>query len=185
MLRFHTPAHRTVRADFPHTALRLASLASTRWVCLASGVTPKTSPTSLTSRVLSVTAESLAELIGRCQSPDCWSLPVTCQKSGSFPRPALPGFVSSTSLSATPKRPGLLLTEFRLRDTTSHRWGFPCSDDLLLHACRRHYPGGTVGCCRYLVQRQRPSLKRRQVGFRVCPFRGLLSVHSRSGLHGR
>ena len=25
-----------------------------------------------------------------------------------------------------PKRPGLLLTEFRLRDTTSHRRGFPC-----------------------------------------------------------
>ena len=37
MLRFHTPAHRTVRADFSHTALRLASLASTRWLCLAFG----------------------------------------------------------------------------------------------------------------------------------------------------
>ena len=32
MLRFHTPAHRTVRADFSHTALRLASLTSTRCV---------------------------------------------------------------------------------------------------------------------------------------------------------
>jgi hypothetical protein len=36
------------------------------------------------------------------QSPDCWSLPVTRHKSGSFPPPALPGFVSNTSLSATP-----------------------------------------------------------------------------------
>ncbi len=69
-----------------------------------------------------------------------------------------------------PRRPSLLLTEFQLRDTTSHRWGFPCSDDFLLHACRRHYPGGTVGCCRYLVQRRRPSLKTRKVGFRLCPF---------------
>ena len=39
------------------------------------------------------------------QSPDCWSLPVTCQKSGSFPPPALPGFISSTGLSATPDDP--------------------------------------------------------------------------------
>ncbi len=62
---FPPPAHRTVRADFPHTALRLASLASTRRLCLASDVTPKTSPSSLTSKVLSVTAESLMELIGK------------------------------------------------------------------------------------------------------------------------
>ena len=34
--------------------------------------------------------------------------------------------------------------------TRHHRWGFPCSDDLRLHTCRRHYPGGTVGCpCRF------------------------------------
>ena len=57
-----------------------------------------------------------------------------------------------------------------MRATTSHRWGFPCSDDFLFHACRRHYPGGTVGCCRYPVQRRRPSLKRRQVGFRIILF---------------
>ena len=36
--------------------------------------------------------------------------------------------------------------------------------------CRRHYPGGTVGCCRYPVQRRRPSLKTRQVGFRIILF---------------
>ncbi len=54
--------------------------------------------------------------------------------------------------------------------TRRHCWGFPCSDDFLFHACRRHYPDGTVGCCRYPVQRRRPSLKRRQVGFRVFLF---------------
>jgi hypothetical protein len=57
-----------------------------------------------------------------------------------------------------------------LRATTSHRRGFPCFDDFLFHACRRHYPGGIVGCCRYLAQRQRPSLKTRQVGFRNFLF---------------
>jgi hypothetical protein len=69
-----------------------------------------------------------------------------------------------------PKRPSLLLTEFSLRATTSHRRGFPCSDDFLFHACRRYYPGGTARCCRYLVGRQRPSLKTRQVGFRDFLF---------------
>jgi hypothetical protein len=57
-----------------------------------------------------------------------------------------------------------------LRTTTSHRRGFPCSDDLLFHACRRHYPGGTARCCRYHVGRRRPSLKPRQVGFRNFLF---------------
>jgi hypothetical protein len=56
MLRFHTPAHRTGRADFPHPALRLASFTSTRRLCLISVVTPKTSPSSLAGKVLSVTA---------------------------------------------------------------------------------------------------------------------------------
>ena len=57
-----------------------------------------------------------------------------------------------------------------MRTTTSHRRGFPCSDDFLFHACRRHYPGGTARCCRYLVGRRRPSLKTRQVGFRDFLF---------------
>ena len=81
-----------------------------------------------------------------------------------------------------PKRPSLLLTEFQLRATTSHRRGFPCFDDLLFQACRRHYPDGTAGCCRCLAQRHRPSPKLRRVGFRHSPFRGLLGVHSRFGL---
>jgi len=57
-----------------------------------------------------------------------------------------------------------------LRATTSHRRGFPCSDDFLFHACRRHYHGGTARGCRYLARRQRPSLKRRKVGFRNSLF---------------
>ena len=84
-----------------------------------------------------------------------------------------------------PKRPSLLLTEFSLRATTSHRRGFPCFDDLHFQACRRHYPDGTTGCCRCLAQRHRPSPKLSRVGFRHIPFRGLLGVHSRFGLPGR
>ncbi len=54
-----------MRADFPHTALRLASPTSTRRLCLISVVTPKTSPSSLASKVLSVITYSLMELIGK------------------------------------------------------------------------------------------------------------------------
>ena len=69
-----------------------------------------------------------------------------------------------------------------MRATTSHRRGFPCFDDLLFQACRRHYPDGTAGCCRCLAQRHRPSPKLSRVGFRHMSFRGLLGVHSRFGL---
>ena len=51
--------------------------------------------------------------------------------------------------------------------------------------CGRHYPDGTVGCCRCLARRHRPSPKLSRVGFCNIPFRGLLSVHSRFGLHVR
>ena len=58
MLRFHSPPHQTGRADFPHPAFRLASLASTRRLRHSSGVSPTTSLSSLASKVLSVTAQS-------------------------------------------------------------------------------------------------------------------------------
>ncbi len=69
-----------------------------------------------------------------------------------------------------PRRPSLLLTEFWLRATTSLRWGFPCSDNFHLHACRRQYPGGTVGCVSLLPQRRRPSPLSGRVGFRITVF---------------
>jgi hypothetical protein len=55
----------------------------------------------------------------------------THPKSGSFPPPALPGFHGNTSLSVTPRRPGLSLAGFRL-GAWSHRWGFPCCLLILL-----------------------------------------------------
>jgi len=63
MLRFHTPAHQTGLADFPHPAFRLASLANTRGFCCISIVMRRTSPSSMASKVLSVTAKSPMELI--------------------------------------------------------------------------------------------------------------------------
>ena len=49
-----------------------------------------------------------------------------------------------------PGRPGLSLAGVRLRVTRSHRWGFPCCVGSPCAACRRHYPGGTPGSCRFM-----------------------------------
>jgi hypothetical protein len=50
----------------------------------------------------------------------------------------------------------------------------------LFHTCRRHYPGGSARCAfRSLPSQWQPSPHPHQL------FRGLLSVHSRYGLHGR
>ena len=98
---------------------------------------------SLTSRVPSVTAESLNGVDRHCQSPDSWSLPVTRQKSGPFPPPALPGINSTTGLSATPYGPACSSRSSgcETRPLTAGASRVPV--DSHLQTCRRHYPGGT------------------------------------------
>ena len=55
-----------------------------------------------------------------------------------------------------------------------------------LYACRRHYPGGTVGCSRCLLpQRRRPSPKFRRVGSRITFFEACSAFTARYGLHTR
>jgi hypothetical protein len=85
-----------------------------------------------------------------------------------------------------PPRPGLPLTRFRLEITLPTARASRVPNDFLLHACRRHYPGE-------IPQANVAPLTWRTAAFPVsqtgrlphCPFRGLLSVHSRSGLHAR
>ena len=56
----------------------------------------------------------------------------------------------------------------------------------LFHACRRQYPGGTSRCaCRSLPGQWQPSPTYRRGRLPHSRFRGLLSVHSRCGPHGR
>jgi hypothetical protein len=67
-----------------------------------------------------------------------------------------------------------------------HRWGFPCCVWSPLPTCHRHYPGRSNEACSLVpLHRLRPSLCNSQVGSCNCFFRGLLSVHSRYGLHAR
>ena len=65
-------------------------------------------------------------------------------------------------------------------DRPSRGSGWPCHAPVgasrvasisLLHACPRHYPGGTGRCSRHsLPDRWQPSLYNRRVGFRVTRF---------------
>jgi hypothetical protein len=58
-----------------------------------------------------------------------------------------------------------------LEITPLHREGFPCSDDSLLHACQRHYPGGIFQALSlFPLGRRRPSPKFRRVSFRDTRF---------------
>ena len=87
--------------------------------------------------------------------------------------------------SRHPGRPSLTLADRRLVGTPHHRRGFPCFIGLPMPACRRHYPGGTVGCiCRSLPQRWQPSPYSGQVGFRIQPFEAC-SAFTHYGLHAR
>jgi hypothetical protein len=69
--------------------------------------------------------------------------------SGSFPPPALTGFIGTTSLSATPVGPAC--------PSRASGWKSRAATDgvsrvvsvLRVFACRRHYPGGTPGSGRF------------------------------------
>ena len=64
--------------------------------------------------------------------------------------------------------------------------GFPCCTQPLFRTCRRHLPGGTVGCLRRsLPQRRRPSPKCRRVGFRIILFEACSAFTARYGLYAR
>ncbi len=59
------------------------------------------------------------------------------------------------------------------------------ASDSRVHACWRHYPGGTAGCCRSSRPAAAAFPIRKPGRPPHYPFRGLLSVHSRSGLRAR
>jgi hypothetical protein len=97
---------------------------------------------------------------------------------GPFAPPELPGFLATTDLSATSKRPGLLLAEFRLLVTRQHRRGFPCC---VRSPCACMPPPNTPAePCGACVARfpQGVGLPRFGVGSAsATSFRGLLGVH--------
>ena len=85
-----------------------------------------------------------------------------------------------------PRAPGLSLTGVRLA-IPGHALGSPVLRTLSLCTCCRHYPGTATGGLASLIppQSYQPSLIWPSGRPVHCPFRGLLSVHSRYGLHTR
>jgi len=113
-------------------------------------------------------------------------LPASVLNQGPFPPPPLRGFIGTAGLSATPQRP--------LRSSRITGWHLtpmpPCGASRVasvspVHTCRRHYPGGTAGISS-LTSPATAAFPVFQAGrLPHHPFRGLLSVHSRYGLHAR
>ena len=84
-----------------------------------------------------------------------------------------------------PRAPGLSLAGVQLA-IPGHAMGLPVFRALSLCTCCRHYPGAADGRrLRSLSQPYQPSPVRRPGRPARCPFRGLLGVHSRCGLHTR
>ena len=89
---------------------------------------------------------------------------------GSFPPPALPGFLGHTSPSATlTARPAPRGGPVRCVLTTDR--ASRVATVSLFHACRSQYPGETDRCARRsLPDRCQPSPFYRRVGFRITRF---------------
>jgi hypothetical protein len=64
-----------------------------------------------------------------------------------------------------------------------HRWGFPCCLQSPLLTCRRHYPGRLEEAVRSYSPPSSAFPKSAAGRLLHHEFRGLLSVHSRYGLH--
>ena len=177
------PAHRTGRADLPHPALRLASPQGTRWTanlgwCLA------TTPWRVINFRLAAELPRkppgtfrCCRLIANHQS----SAPSkACQKSGSFPPPALPGLIGRTTLSDS--RPARR-ARHGVGGATSGRNGPPPITRTTFPTCRAQYPGGSE---RVPMSVASPF---HDAAFPVSQagrhprfhFRGLLRLHSRYG----
>src|SRR5258708_22979912 len=83
-----------------------------------------------------------------------------------------------------PRAPSLSLTGFRLV-IADHALGLPVFRALSLCTCRRHYPGAASERIASLIFIQTYQSSPKGLSGRPahCPFRGLLGVHSRCGLH--
>ena len=110
---FPLPALRTGRAVFPHPALGQGSTEVKRGTVALRG-----SPPSDLERLN-------GRFLGLHHSPCPFPRRAASLNSGPFPPPELPGFLGTTSLSATPGGPAWP-SRASGWDLASHRWGFPC-----------------------------------------------------------
>src|SRR6266542_2285875 len=85
-----------------------------------------------------------------------------------------------------PRAPGLSLAGFRLVVAPTTPWGFPCCVRFPCVHAAATTPAQRLGVLfRSFTQPYQPSPKGSSGRPTHCPFRGLLGVHSRCGLHTR
>src|SRR6266404_4368144 len=164
---FPHPAHRTGRADLPHPAL-------------GQDLTP------LLSRATpSAVSEPFAEFIV-AQSPRSFTTYCVCLELRPLPSTGITRFQRYYEPLRHPKAPSLSFAGFQLVIALSTPWGFPCCVRFpCVHAVATT-PAQRLGVwIRSVTQPYQPSPKGSSGRPAHRPFRGLLGVHSRYGLHTR
>ncbi len=179
-LRFHTPL---IEPDVRISRIRLSD-----WfyrivhesTIIVRNATLSMILSSPSDKVRSETAECSTGPIRPTASIPTLGLFRHTRKSGPFPRPALPGVISTTSLSATPDDPACPSRESSWEPRPPIAGASRVACRFLFHACRRHYPGGTAGHPslgpppdkgkRHITLQQRPSPLLRRVGSHITRF---------------
>ena len=167
MTPFPHPAHRTGQADFPHPAL------GQDFTPLLLRATP------------SAVSEHASEFIGYPISRSFTTYCV-CLELRSLPSTGVTQLQRYYEPLRHSRAPGLSLASVRLI-IANHALGLPVFRAFSLCTYRRHYPGAASGPYRFahFIQTYQPSPKGLSGRPARCPFRGLLSVYSRCGLHTR
>ena len=124
----------------------------------------------MTSKVLSVTAQPLMELIGKANLQAVGLFQELARSQAPFLGRHYP---ASSVLQACPppQRPSLLLTEFQFESHDLSPLGLPVLpvDSSYTHAIA-NTPAGPVETCRSLLDQRRPSPSVLQVGSRIARF---------------
>ena len=166
MAPFPHPAHRTGQADFPHPAL-------------GQDLTP------LISRATpSAVSEHSSEFIG-CPISRSFTTYCVCLELRSLPSTGVTRLPRYYEPLRHPRAPACPSRASGWSSPTTP-WGFPCFVRLPCVHAAATTPAQRLGVLlRSFTQPYQPSPKGLSGRPAHCPFRGLLSVHSRCGLHTR
>ena len=133
----------------------------------------------------SAVSEHSAEFIG-CPISKSFTTHFVCLELRSLPSTGITRLQRYYEPLRHPKAPGPSFTVLRLV-VADRALGLPVFRALSLCTCCRHYPGAASGRITSLISSRcsKPSPKGLSGRPAHCPFRGLLGVHSRCGLHTR
>jgi hypothetical protein len=126
-----------------------------------------------------------SELIG-CPISRFLTAYCVCLELRSLPSPGITRLHQYYEPLRHPRAPGLSLAGFQLVVALTTPWGFPCCVRFPCVHAAATTPAQCLGVLfRSFTQPYQPSPKGSSGRPAHCPFRGLLGVHSRCGLHTR